>query len=135
VAGQNNLDPHLGNALHYRVEVFHLEPEQHTIAVGSVSAIADWAVMVSNFKAVQLQDKATTLHQLLILLAAVSPTAAQQALIPTAAGFDVSNTNKRLGVHNLQDCSDLGEWIFTTHQKPLASPLPPLLFQHANRLH
>ena len=90
MAGQHDLDAHFGGALHYRVEVLHLEPEQHTIAVGSVGAIADGAVMMFDFKAVQLQDERAILHQLLILLAAVSPAAAQQALIPPAAGFDIA---------------------------------------------
>jgi hypothetical protein len=99
MAGQHDLDAHFGSALHYRVEVIHLEPEQHTIPVGSVSAIADGAVMMFDFKAVQLQDEAAILHQLLILRAAVSPPAAQQALIPPTAGFDIRDKDERLRAH------------------------------------
>lgn len=99
MAGKHDLDTHFGRALHYGVEVLHLEPEQHTIAIGFVGAIADGAVMVLDFKVVQLQDEAAILHQLLILPAAVSPAAAQQALIPLAAGFDVGDTDERLGAH------------------------------------
>jgi len=51
----------------------HLEPEQHTITVGSVGAIADGAVMMFDCKVVPLQDKRAILHQLLILHAAVTP--------------------------------------------------------------
>src|SRR5262249_19403558 len=93
MAGQHDLDAHFGCALHYRVEVLHLEPDQHTSAVGPVAATADGAVMVFDFKAVQLQDEPAIVHQLLVLPAAVSPAAAQQALIPPAAGFDVRDTN------------------------------------------
>ena len=99
MAGQHNLGAHFGGALDDRVEVIHLEPEQHTIAVRPVGAIADGAVMVFDFKAVQLEDERAILHQLLIVLAAVSPAAAQQALIPAAAGFDIRHTDQRLGAH------------------------------------
>jgi len=96
MAGQHDLDAHFGSALHYRFEVIHLEPEQHPIPVGSVGTIADGAVMMFDFKAVQLQDERAILHQLLILPAAVSPAAAQQALIPPAAGFDIRDISARI---------------------------------------
>ena len=99
MAGQDELDAHFGGTLHYRVEVLHLEPEQHTIAVGSVGAIGDGAVMMLDFETVQLQDELAILHQLLILLAAVSPAAADQPLVPLAAGFDIGDTDERLGEH------------------------------------
>ena len=99
MAGQHDLDAHFGGALHYPVEVIHLEPKQHSITIGSVGAIADGAVMMFDFKAMQLQDEPAILHQLLILLAAVSPVAAQQALIPSAAGLDICDTDERLGAH------------------------------------
>ena len=99
MARQHDLDAHFGSALHYRVEVIHLEPEQHTITVGPVGAIADGAVMMFGFKAVQLQEEPAILHQLLILPAAVSPAAAQQPLIPPAAGFDIRDTDERLRAH------------------------------------
>jgi hypothetical protein len=67
MAGQHDLDSHFGNPLHYRVEVIHLEPEQHTITVRSVGAIADGAVMMFNFKAVQLQDDLSGGEELLVL--------------------------------------------------------------------
>ena len=99
MAGQNDLDAHFGSALHYRVEIIHLEPEQHTIPVGFAGAIADGAVMMFDVKAVQLQDEPAILHQLLIVAAAVSPPATQQALIPPATGFDIRDTDERLRAH------------------------------------
>ena len=99
MARQHDLDPHFGSALHDFIEVLHLKPEHHTITVGFVGAIADGAVMMFDFKAVQLQNEPAILHQLLILPAAVSPAAVQQALIPPAAGFDIRNTDERLGAH------------------------------------
>lgn len=53
----HNLDLHLSRALHHRVEVVHLEPQQHAVSVGLVSTIADGAVMVFHFEAVQLKYK------------------------------------------------------------------------------
>jgi hypothetical protein len=50
-------------------------------------------------KAVQLQDELAILDQLLIVPAAVSPAAAQQALIPPAAGCNIRYTEERLGTH------------------------------------
>ena len=99
MARQHRLDTHFGGAQHYRIEILHLEPEQNAIAVGSVGAIADGAMMMLDIKTVQLQDELTILHQLLILPAAVSSAAAQQALIPLAAGFDIRNTDQRLWTH------------------------------------
>jgi hypothetical protein len=55
--------------------------------------------MMFDVKAVQLQDEPTILHELLIMRAAVSSAAGEQALIPAAAGFDVGDTNERLGAH------------------------------------
>src|SRR5579859_4434133 len=99
MAGQHDLDAHFGGTLHDRVEVIHLKPEQHTIAVGSAGAIADGAVMMFDVKAVQLQDEPAILHELLIVRAAVSPAAAQQALVPPAAGCNIRYTDERLGAH------------------------------------
>jgi hypothetical protein len=97
--GENNLDLHFGGALHHGVEIFHLKPEQHTISVGLVGAIGDGAMMMLDFKAVQLQDERAIFHELLILLAAMGAAATQQALVPAAAGFDIGDADERLGAH------------------------------------
>lgn len=99
MARPSHLDLHLGGALHDGVKVFHLKPEQHAVAIRFVRAIADWAVVVLGFKAVQLQNELAILHQLLIVAAAMSATKTQQALIPAAAGFDIRDADERLGTH------------------------------------
>lgn len=99
MAGKHDIDIHFGGALDHRIEVLHLEPKQNAVAVRSIGRIADWPVMVLGFKAVQLQDQPAIFYQLLILRAAVSPAAPQQALIPPAAGFDIRDTDERLGAH------------------------------------
>ena len=99
VTWQYDLDAHFDSALHYRVEVLHREPEQHTIAIRLVGAIPDEAVMMFDFKTVQLQDDLTAGEELFVLRAAVAADDAEQALIPAAAAFDIRGTNKRLGTH------------------------------------
>ena len=99
MAGQSNLYIHFGGTLHNCVKIVYLKPKQHTVAVRLVSSIADEAVMVFDFKVVQLQNQRAILHQLLVVPAAMGATATQQTLIPLAAGFDVRNTNKRLRSH------------------------------------
>ncbi len=87
--GQHELDTHFGThfggALHDFVEFFHFEPQQHTIAIGSVGTIADGPVIVLNVKTVQLQDELTILYQLLILRAAVSSATNRYKLLPSVA--------------------------------------------------
>jgi hypothetical protein len=46
-----------------------------------------------------LQDEVAIFHELLIVPPAMSPAAAQQALIPPAAGFNIGYTDERLGAH------------------------------------
>jgi hypothetical protein len=96
---QHHRSTHLRGALHDSVEVFYFEPEQHTIPIRGISAIADRTVMMFDVKAVQLQDELAIPDQLLIVPAAVRPAAAQQALIPPAAGFNIRDTDERLGSH------------------------------------
>src|SRR6185437_11686321 len=99
MARQQDFDTHFHRTLHDRVEVFHFKPEQHTIAIRSVVGIADGTVVMLDVKTVQLQNELTVLHQLLILRASVNSTAAQQALIPLAAGLYIRNANEWLGAH------------------------------------
>gem|GEM_PF-4812521 len=99
MAGKNNLDTHFGGTLHDSIKIFYLEPEQYTIAIGFVVTIANRAMMVLHFKAVQLENKLSIFRQLLILLAAVAAATIEKALIPAAAGFDIRDTNQRLRTH------------------------------------
>ena len=99
MTGPHDLHAQLGRTLQGGVEVIYLKPEEHTIAVGSVRAIADGTVIMLHIEAVQLQDELAILHQLLVVAAAVSAAAAEQLLIPPAAGFDVRDADKGLGTH------------------------------------
>ena len=65
----DDLDAHFCGALHNRVKVVHLEPEQHAVSVWPVTRIADRTVMVFYFEAVQLKDKLAIRDQSLIFRA------------------------------------------------------------------
>ena len=103
MAGKHDLDAHFGGALHQLVEVIHLEPEKDAIPVRAVGAIADGAVVVLDFKAVQLQDEGAVLDQLFIVRAAMRAAETEQALIPAAAGFDIGDTDEGLAMHGSLD--------------------------------
>ena len=55
--GHDDLHAHFGGALHDRVKVVYLEPQQYTVSVWLVITIADRTVMVFYFEAVQLKNK------------------------------------------------------------------------------
>lgn len=88
---QHNLDAHLSRALHHRLKIVDLEPEQHPVSKWFVIRIADPPVMVLDFEAVQLKDKLPVRDQLFVTGASMIAPAAEQALIPSAAGFYIGN--------------------------------------------
>lgn len=57
MARYDNLNAHVGSALHDGFEIVHLEPQQHPVAVRFVVAVADSPVMMFYFEAVQLKNK------------------------------------------------------------------------------
>jgi hypothetical protein len=97
--GQHNFNAHLSGALQDRVKVVYFKPEQDAISVGFVIAVANRPMMVFNFKAVQLKDQLAVRNQLLVLGSSVAAAAAQQALIPSAAGFYIGYGNERVRAH------------------------------------
>ena len=54
---QDDLYSHFSGALHDRVKVVYLEPQQYTVSVWLVITMADRTVIVFYFEAVQLKDK------------------------------------------------------------------------------
>lgn len=63
----DDLHAHLSGALHDRVKVVYLEPQQYTVSVWLVITITDRTVIVFYFEAVQLKDKLAIRDQPLIL--------------------------------------------------------------------
>ena len=99
MTGHHDLHTHFTGALHDRVEVVHLEPQQHAVSVWLVVAIADRAVIVFHVEAMQLKDELSIRDQPLIFGAPMIAPAAQQALIPSATRFDIGYGDQRLRAH------------------------------------
>ncbi len=97
--GQHNFHAHLSGALQDRVKVVHFEPEQDAVSVGLVIAVANRPMVVFNFEAVQLKNHLAIRDQLFVLWASMVAPAAQQALVPPAAGFYIGNCDERLRAH------------------------------------
>ncbi len=89
MAAHDDLYVHCGGALKHRVKVIDFKPQQYAVSVWLVFTISDRAVMVFHREAVQLKDKLAIRDQLLIFGASMIASAAQQALIPSAAGFHI----------------------------------------------
>jgi hypothetical protein len=56
----DNLDAHFGGALHERLKIVDLEPQQQPVSIRFVVAIGNRAVMVFYLEAVQLKHKLPT---------------------------------------------------------------------------
>ena len=98
--GQHDFDAHFTRPPHHGIEVVHLEPEQHAIAVWLVVAITDGTVMMFHAEPVQLKDELAVPDQLLIFGTAVIAPAAEQALVPTATCFHIGYGDERLRMHS-----------------------------------
>lgn len=99
---QDDLYTHFNGALHDRIKIVYLEPQQYTVPVWLVIPIADGTVMVLHVEAVQLKGKLSVPEQLLICGAPMTALTAQQTLIPTAACFHIGHGDKRLRTHGNQ---------------------------------
>jgi len=100
--GQDDLYIHFNGALHDCIEIVYLEPQQYPVSVWLVVPVADAAVMVLHFEAVQLKGKLSVPEQLLIFGASMTALATQQALIPTATCFHIGYGDERLRTHRNQ---------------------------------
>ena len=98
--GQHNLHAHLGGALQDRVKVVHFKPEQDAVSIGLVIAVANPPMVVFHFEAVQLKDQLAIGNQLLVMGTSMKTPAAQQSLVPSAAGFHVGYCDERLRSHS-----------------------------------
>ena len=97
--GHDDLYSHCSGALHDRVKVVYLEPQQYTISVRLIITIADRTVMVFYSEAVQLKDKLAIRDQPLIFGASMLAPATQQTLIPSATCFHIGYGDERLRTH------------------------------------
>ena len=97
--GQDDLHTHFGGAPHDRVKIVDLKPQQYTVSVWLVVAIANRTVMVFNVETVQLKDKLAIPDQLLIFGASMIAPAAEETLIPTATCFHIGYRDEWLRTH------------------------------------
>ena len=97
--GHDDLHTHFSGAPHDPVEIVYLKPQQHAVSVWLVVTIANQAVMVFNFEAVQLEHKLAVPDQLLIFGASMIALAAQKTLIPTATCFHIGYGDEWLRTH------------------------------------
>ena len=65
----------------------------------AVMELIEDPALVLDLKAVELHHEPISIDQAFVVGAAVVATEAEQLLVPTAAGLDVSGTDERLRVH------------------------------------
>jgi hypothetical protein len=123
VPGDDNPDAHFSGALHDRFKIVNLEPQQHSVTIWPVIAIANGAVMVFHFEAVQLKDKLAIRNQLLICRAPVIAAATEQTLIPSATCFHIGHGDQRLGTHTIKVSTAATQCYFAGGVGVLSRPM------------
>lgn len=96
----HDFDAHFSGALHYCVKIFHFKPQEQAISIRLVVTIRDPAVVMLDFKAVQLENDLAAPDQLLVFPASVIAATAKKLLIPPAARFHICNSDQRLRLHS-----------------------------------
>jgi hypothetical protein len=76
-----------------------LEPQQQAVAVRLVVRMADGPVVMLHVEPMQLKNKNIVPDQPFVFVSAVRAFAAEKALIPPAAGFDIGHGNEGLWAH------------------------------------
>ena len=96
---QHHVHLHLDRPPKGGVEVVQFEPQQDAVAVRPVCPVGDRAVMVLDFKGVELQDEFAVPGQPFVLGTSVSALESEQTLVPATAGFHVSDGDEWLWSH------------------------------------
>src|SRR5262245_42635510 len=73
------------------VDVVNLEPQQQAVARRHVAGITNGFVMMFHFPAMQLHYQLARMDEAFVVRPTVGALATEQALIPPAAGLDISN--------------------------------------------
>ena len=102
---KDDLRPQLRGACNRRVEVANFKPQEHSVSMSELR-IADGAVMMLEVPAMQLKNQPAIGHEPFIIRPAVVTPAAEQPLIPAAAGFNVIHANERLRLH-----AEIRRWL------------------------
>jgi hypothetical protein len=99
MTGFDDLKLHFLGAGHGQSKSSRFEPEEHAIPVRLHIWITDRPAMVLDFLLVQQEDHCAARDQSLIFRAAVRALAAEEALVPSAARFDITHANEGLWSH------------------------------------
>jgi hypothetical protein len=90
-------------ACHGRVEVLHLEPQQHAVAQGPDIGLAQRTVVVLDFPTVQLEhESSVVIDQAFVVRSAVVAPSSEQVLEPLARGLDVVDCEEWLCTHSFE---------------------------------
>ncbi len=96
--GEDDLGAQFGDPSEGGIEVLDFEPEQDSVAVRKVS-VPDPSMVVGDVPGMELKDEDLPGDQLFVVVAAMRAAATQEALIPPAAGLDVTDTDEWLRAH------------------------------------
>ena len=111
MAWKDDLRAEFRGALEDRIEVVDLKPEQKTVPVRLVIGVANGTVFVGNLETVQLKHDLAVPDQLLVFRTAMIAAAAEETLIPAAAGFDIGDGDERLGTHGFSLANPDAGWL------------------------
>lgn len=97
-AGFEDLGFHFDGASEGGIEVLELKPKDDAVAVGFEIWIAERAMVVLDFPAVELENEGAIVNEAFVFRTAVIAFQAKEALIPAAGGFDVGRADEGLGM-------------------------------------
>lgn len=97
---KDNVGLQVVGAVHGGVEVLDLEPQQNAITVRLIVGIRDRSMMVFSLERMQLKDQDVASNSPLIHRSTVCALTAEEALIPPAASFDITDDDQRLRSHH-----------------------------------
>ena len=90
---------HGGGTGNEGVEVVDLEPKKDAVAVGFPVAIPDGDVVVMDIEGMKLEDQLAIGGKAFVFIPAVGTLAAEELLVPEAAGLDAGDSDERMGAH------------------------------------
>src|SRR3954454_22090266 len=88
------------------VEIVDLEPERDAVAVRPRRWVADWAMVMLDSEAMQLEHEASVAKQALVFLSTVPAVTTEQLLIPTTAPRNVGDRDQRLRSHEARESKE-----------------------------
>ena len=98
MAWQNDFRLQVHGAGMSSVKIVQFKPEEYAVSMRKVG-ITDLTVMMLVFPAMELEHQLAFTNESLVIRSTMGALAAEQALIPTAARFDIADANERLWTH------------------------------------